>query len=301
MFRAPIKWWTSTSVRSYYNVIKTSAPKPKRRIESPLITCRRPEFNIQQGDRIDCSSNADSMKLCSNDWLSAANANDHFTIHPSSGHIDQSQQLDPSKFDVHPQLLQNLSNELQTSKVVKLLQMSNGLDNEHTWIRASKESDTIYSFLLPIVRDVLKGKASSSEENAHEFNAPKALIITQRTISANRIGELCDRLLQDIHLNSHVLRNEEFESSEPKAIIRDVDIVITSVDTLQRSQFQTQNIYKWHSVQYVVLNGADELFDNEETIEDVLQPILQFFPVIHDILLAFIVDFVHIFFLRFPL
>lgn len=286
MFKAPIKYWTSTSVRSYYNVIKSKAPKRNIRVQSPLITCKRPDLNIEQGVQTKRCSNDDSIVLCSTDWHLAEKANDYFIIHPTIGNVDETQPLDPNQFDVHPQIVKNLFNALQSPKAVQLLQhpkLSNVLNNEHTWIKALKATDTIYSFLLPIVINVLKQKSNPPDDvnaNGHEFNTPKAIIITQNTSSTHRIGEICGQLLQDIDIKAHVLTNEEFES---QALIHDVDIVITSVDTLQRSQLHKQSVYKWHSVQHVVLNGADELFRDEETIKGVLQPMLQLFRVNRDI------------------
>lgn len=62
------EWSAIRALSVFKNVIKTKNPPRKKHIGEPLITCRRPEFNLHRGDKIDPNAEFGSIPLTSDGW-----------------------------------------------------------------------------------------------------------------------------------------------------------------------------------------------------------------------------------------
>lgn len=68
MFKlSTVKYGIGRTLSYYKNVIKTKRPAVQH-VGEPLITCKRPEFNLYRGDKIDEKATFGSVPLTSDGW-----------------------------------------------------------------------------------------------------------------------------------------------------------------------------------------------------------------------------------------
>lgn len=131
-------------VRNVYkrsNVIKSKTPATViQHIGAPLITTKRPEFNLHIGDKVDANAEYGSLKLISDGWHHYKSKNDHFTVHPHLAIENEAESTEYEqpfeKFDIHPDLVRNLASRLniERTKFIQHEAMSSILNNQHTLI-----------------------------------------------------------------------------------------------------------------------------------------------------------------------
>lgn len=275
--------WTVTPVRYYYkNVIKSKVQKPIiQHIGEPLITCKRSEFNLHRGDKIDENASFGSIPLATDGWHHYKSKNDFFIIHPHCNEEDVTQNQEYAqpfdRFALYPELLENLSNRLNIHKTtfIQHQALPKILNNHHTLIAAETGCGKTIAYLLPIIQNVLKRKNTENLNDIPQFNTPKVLIITPGRELAIQIGEVCDELCHGLNLKTKVIIGGHTKSIMLNPSIDEVDILVASIGVL--SKLVTCNVYKMHDVRHVVLDEADTLLD--DSFSDKLQYILKRFPV----------------------
>lgn len=283
MFKIRLLNWTVPPVRYYYkNVIKSKVQKPViKHIGEPLITSRRPEFNLHRGDKIDADAALGSIPLATDGWHHYKSKNDFFIIHPHSNEEDVTQNQEYAqpfdRFNLSPELLANLSNRLNihTTTFIQCQALPKILNNRHTLIAAETGCGKTIAYLLPIIQNVLNRRKTEHANNNPEFNTPKVLIITPSRELAIQIGEVCDELCHGLDLKTKVIIGGHTKSLMLNPSIDEVDILISSIGVL--SKLTTCKIYKLHAVRHVVLDEADTLLD--DSFSSMLQYILKQFPV----------------------
>lgn len=110
-----LEWSASRALSFYKNVIK-----PKKQIikhtGEPLLTCRRPEFDLYCGDKFVENAKFGSIPLTSDGWNHYKSKGDFFIIHPQNTGEDITQKPEYNhpfdEYDLHPELLINLSSRL---------------------------------------------------------------------------------------------------------------------------------------------------------------------------------------------
>lgn len=264
------------------NVIKTKhVPQKSEHIGEPLISCKRPEFNLHRGDDRDENAEFGSIPLCSDGWHHFKAKNDFFIVHPHMSVGDESQNRDHEqtfdKFDINQQFLSNLSDRLNVQKttVIQHEAIPHVLAKRHTLIAAETGCGKTLAYLLPILENVLKRKQSAGDQISNEFNTPMVLIITPGRELANQIGEVCEDLCHDLDIKTKVIVGGHTKSLMKKLPIDEVDVLIASLGAL--SKLITSNIYRMHEVRHVVLDEADTLLD--DSFNGKLQYVLKRFPV----------------------
>lgn len=250
-----IEWSVIRTLSSYKNVIKAK----KRLIEhngEPLITCRRPEYNLYRGDKMDSSAKFGSIPLTSDGWHHYKSKGDFFIIHPhQSEDITQNAVYNQpfENFDFHPKLLLNLSSRLNMIRTTfiqnKAIPMI--LSNKHTLIAAETGCGKTIAYLLPLIQNLLKSK-DSTKNCSVEFNTPKLLIITPGRELAVQIGEVCEDLCYDLDLKSKVLIGGHTKSVMNNPPIEEIDILVASIGSL--CKLITANIYRMHQVWHLWIN-----------------------------------------------
>lgn len=281
MLKAQSFYWSAFRTYSFHkNVIKSKKPVIQHAGKPLLITCRRPEFNLYRGDKIDTNAEYGSIPLTSSGWHHYKSKGDYFIIHQNqSQDITQNpeycQPFDKT-FDLHPQLLLNLSSRLNMPRTTyiqhKAIPMI--LANKHTLIAAETGCGKTVAYLLPVVRNLLKLK-DSDRDLPVEFNSPKALIITPGRELATQIGEVCEDLCHGLDLKSKILIGGHTKSIMDNPPIEEIDILVASVGSL--SKLITTNIYRMHQVRHVIIDEADTLLD--DSFSNKLQFVLKRFPV----------------------
>lgn len=264
MLKAKSIYWSAIRTRSFYkNVIKPKKPVIQH-IGEPLITCRRPEFNLHQGDKMDSNAKFGSIPLTSDGWHHYKSKGDFFIVHPQqSEDITQNAVYNQpfENFDFHPKLILNLSSRLNMIRTTyiqnKAIPMI--LSNNHTLIAAETGCGKTIAYLLPIIQNLLKLK-DSNQHLPIEFNTPKMLIITPGRELTVQIGEVCEDLCQDLDLKTKVLIGGHTKSVMNNPPIEEIDILVASIGSL--SKLITSNIYRMHQVRHIVIDEADTLLGN---------------------------------------
>lgn len=264
----------------YKNVIKTKRPIIQH-VGEPLITCKRPEFDLYHGDRIDEDAAFGEITLTSDGWHHYKSKGDFFIIHPHPSAEDVTKDLKYKKsfdeFDFCPELKINLASRLNVDHTTYIQHEAfpHILNNHHTLIAAETGCGKTIAYLAPIIQNLLKYKESTGGETSVEFNTPKALIITPGRELAEQIGEVCENLCHGLGLNTKVLIGGHTKSIMENPPIDEIDILVASMGAL--SKLITANIYRMHQVRHVVLDEADTLLD--DSFVSKLQYILKRFPV----------------------
>lgn len=283
--KIPILNWTSArSLSQSRNVIKQTKRPVVKHIGEPLITCKRPEFNLHRGDKFEMNAELGKIPLTTDGWHHWKSKGDFFIIHPHSSteDITQKPEFNQSfeKFDFQPELLQNLSSRLnmQRTTYVQHEAIPKILENKHTLLAAETGCGKTIAYLLPIIQNLLNWKQSVGSNHNAEFNTPKVLIITPGRELALQIGEVCEDLCNGLELKTKVQVGGHTKSIMMNPPIEEIDILVASIGCL--SKFITTNIYRMHQVRHVVLDEADTLLD--DSFSDQLRYILKCFPVRFD-------------------
>lgn len=275
-----IEWSAIRALSVYKNVIKTKKPVIKH-IGEPLITCRRPEFNLHRGDKIDANAKFETIPLTSDGWHHYKSKGDFFIIHPHHNEEDITQKPEYNQpfemFDLYPELLTNLSSRLNMPRTtfIQHTAIPKVLAKQHTLIAAETGCGKTIAYLLPIIHNVLKRKRTIDKDVPTEFNTPKVLIITPSRELTLQIGDVCEDLCHGLDLKTKVLIGGHTKSIMTNPPIEEIDILVASIGSL--SKLITTNIYRVHQVRHVVLDEADTLLD--DSFQDKLQYILKRFPV----------------------
>lgn len=272
-------------VYSFAKVIKTKSKNPKNvvgeHIGEPLITCKRPEFDLYQGDKRDKNAEFGSIPLASNGWHHFRSKNDFFIIHPHLSAEDELHNTDHEKsfdeLEVDSNLLQNLTSRLNMHRTtfIQNKAIPSILANQHTLIAAETGCGKTIAYLLPIIQNFLNRRKKFGEEAKTEFNTPKVLIITPGRELANQIGEVCEELCHGLDVKTKVIIGGHTKSMMKNPPIDEIDILVASMGVL--SKLITGNIYRMHQVRHVVLDEADTLLD--DSFQEKLKYILKRFPV----------------------
>lgn len=266
----------------YKNVIKTKKPIIQH-IGEPLITCKRPEFDLYHGDKIDADAPFGTIPLTSDGWHHYKSKGDFFIIHPHPENEDVTKDLKYKKsfdeFGFCSELKNNLASRLNVEYTTYIQHetLPHILNNHHTLIAAETGCGKTIAYLAPIIQNLLKRKQQIDTETTEpvEFNTPKVLIITPGRELAEQIGEVCENLCHGLDLKTKVLIGGHTKSIMNNPPIEEIDILVASMGVL--SKLITTNIYRMHQVRHVVLDEADTLLD--DSFVGKLQYILKRFPV----------------------
>lgn len=266
----------------YKNVIKTKKPAIQH-VGQPLITCKRPEFDLYTGDKMDPDAPFGSIPLTTDGWHHYKSKGDFFIIHPHPELEDVTKDSKYKKsfdeFGFCPELKANLGSRLNIEYTTYIQHESfpHILENHHTLIAAETGCGKTIAYLAPIIQNLLQRRQSAEAESDEpvEFNTPKLLIITPGRELAEQIGEVCENLCHGLDLKTKVLIGGHTKSIMNNPPIEEIDILVASIGVL--SKLITTNIYRMHQVRHVVLDEADTLLD--DSFVGKLQYILKRFPV----------------------
>lgn len=273
-----------TQVRYLYkrsNVIKSNAqPKIIKHIGEPLITSKRPEFNLHVGDKVIADAPFQSIPLVSDGWHHYKSKNDYFIIHPHQEVEDESQSSEYKqpfdKLNLHPQLIQNLLHrfKIETTTYIQYAAIPAILKKKHTLVAAETGCGKTVAYLLPILQNVLKRREMHKDEST-DFNAPEVLIVTPSRELATQIGEVCEDLCHGLDLKTSVLVGGRTKARMMHPNIEEIDILVCSLGAL--SKLITTKLYRMHKVRHVVLDEADTLLD--DSFRSKLAFVMKHFPV----------------------
>lgn len=275
-----IRLTTIRALSHYKNVIKTKKPIIQH-VGEPLITCKRPEFNLYHGDKMDENAAFGELPLTTDGWHHYKSKGDFFIIHPHPTNEDVTKDLKYKKsfdeFNFCPELKINLASRLniEHTTFIQCEAFPHILKNDHTLIAAETGCGKTIAYLAPMIQNLLKLKQRTDTEMPIEFNTPKVLIITPGRELAEQIGEVSENLCHGLDLKTKVLIGGHTKGIMQNPPIDEVDILVASMGVL--SKLITTSIYRMHQVRHVVLDEADTLLD--DSFVGKLQYILKRFPV----------------------
>lgn len=165
--------------------LKTPIPIPIQRPRNaiPLITCKRPEFDMYRGDPVSGDAQFMDIPLASAGWQHYKSKNDFFIIHP---HIDPETEGDKEQYshsfdqyNLDPQLIENLRIQLNIDRTTYIQSeaISQIQSGRHTLIAAETGCGKTIAYLLPILQNILLRKQATTSSETR-FNSPQALILT---------------------------------------------------------------------------------------------------------------------------
>lgn len=230
----------------------------------PLITCKRPEFNLYRDDNIQLDAKFMELPLASSGWQHYRSKHDYFIIHPHSDENTESLEHAKSfdKFNLYPDLLENLKQRcfidrttyIQNEAIPKILA------GEHTLIAAETGCGKTIAYLLPIIQQILKRKRTANESPEAEFNSPQVLILTPGRELAIQIAQVAKELCNGLDLKVEVIVGGSSKSKIMHPKMKEIDILVGSMGVV--SKMITTRIYRMHNVRHVVLDEADTMLDD---------------------------------------
>lgn len=162
-------------------------PVPKRKPSGiPLITCKRPEFNVYKHEAIPADAKFGTIPLASSGWQHYRSKNDFFILHPSvelfNSTSENSELSKPfSMFELNETLVENLQSEFDVARATyvqhKALPLI--LSGIHTLIAAETGCGKTIAYLVPIITEILRQKKEEvGGGEKRPFNTPRAVVLT---------------------------------------------------------------------------------------------------------------------------
>ncbi|XP_037928455.1 probable ATP-dependent RNA helicase DDX28 [Teleopsis dalmanni] len=268
------------ALRCYVTAVAKTKLSPNNKFgQQLLISCKRPEFNI---DRHVDDSKFGSVPLASNRWQHRKSKGDFFIINSTQDEEQRQTEmlsldtfLQDNTIEFNSELIKNLKTEFDIKQLTYI--QSTGIPKiftgDHTIIAAETGCGKTLTYLLPVVQKIIEHKKSTNMNN-RKFNTPLSIILTPGRELATQIGMVAEKLCKgtDIKIETILGGNTKKLMMNPE--FKDVDIVIATFGAL--SKLVTTGIYRTEEVQCVVLDEADTLLD--DSFSDKLCHFLKKFP-----------------------
>lgn len=263
-----IRSYTKVASQKKTNLIRTKPKKPTKPIKPidanrvPLITCKRPEFNLYRDDVINPNKKFGEIPLASDGWQHYKSKDDFFVIHPYMNvNTESSKYAIPfNRFGFDDELIRNLRFRLNIEETTYIQHeaMPRVLAGDHTLIAAETGCGKTIAYLLPIVQNILKQKRSGY--HADGFNLPMALILTPGRELAEQIGTVARELCEGLGIKVDVMIGGSTKQKMINPKMKETDILVGSTGVV--SKLVTNGIYRMNEVRHVVLDEFDTLLDD---------------------------------------
>ncbi|CAH2108629.1 unnamed protein product [Euphydryas editha] len=239
---------------SYCRFYTTQAKK-----KLPIISCKRPEFNHYEGQSY---SKFEGVKLASNGWFHSKSKNDYFIVYGNANKQTETEEREVYKKsfdeiglceelkDVVSHLGYTLPTAIQTKSFSPIIQGYN------TAMTAETGCGKTLAYLLPILQHILQWKSHVPEE----FNSPMAVVITPSRELATQIGEVAQKLTENLNINVSTLIGGKTKQKMLDPPVEYCDLLVTTLGAF--SKLVTTGIFKINNVHHVVLDEADTLLDD---------------------------------------
>ncbi|XP_062554285.1 probable ATP-dependent RNA helicase DDX28 [Armigeres subalbatus] len=231
----------------------------------PIITCKRIQHNLFDENLPPRTDGTGGKKfgdipLTSSGWRHRKSAGDYFIIHPVQQPFE-THALSNVTFQSHgirDELVQNLREKgvLYPTKY-QAEGIPTILDGGHTLLAAETGCGKTYTYLVPILEQMLRRKLNSNER---DFNTPLMLILTPGRELAQQIGRVVEGCTQGLDIKSRVLLGGKTRQQMLNPHFEDIDILISSFGVI--SKLVSSGIYRTDAVRWVVLDEADTLLDD---------------------------------------
>ncbi|KAH8409507.1 hypothetical protein KR222_007357 [Zaprionus bogoriensis] len=250
--------------------------EPQVGSKSPLIACRRTQFNLLEHERAEAKFG--TLLLCSKGWLHHKSKGDHFTLNATVSREQLQAQLQSledflakGELQLHEVLLQNLEQELAIKKLTAIqAQAWPVVDGSfHTLIAAETGCGKTLAYLLPVLNRCLH-----AAPRERKLNTPSVLILTPGRELATQISQIATKLCAGTKLKVKALLGGNTKQLMLNPDFEEVDVLVATLGAV--SKLVTTGIYHMEQVRHVVLDEADTMLDDSFT--DKLSYFLRRFP-----------------------
>lgn len=266
----------SKKVDKKWNIIRKDSSVLRK--GSPLITCKRPEFDLYQSSNIIRNAKFNEIPLASSGWGHYKSKHDNFVIHP---HVNEDEKAESSKYavafdrmNIEKVITNNIKSRLGIVETTYIQHeaIPRVLSGDHTLIAAETGCGKTLAYIAPIVQQILNRKRGGMQT---DLNQPQVLILTPGRELAEQIGEVARNVCHDLDISVEVLLGGSTKRKMLYPTLKEVDILVGSVGVV--SKLTTTNIYRMNNVRNVVLDEFDTLLD--DSFLDQLSYYLKRFPV----------------------
>ncbi|KXJ70985.1 hypothetical protein RP20_CCG021811 [Aedes albopictus] len=231
----------------------------------PIISCRRSQHNLfvehfPLGTEGGGGKKFGDVPLASAGWRHRKSVGDYFIIHPVQQPYETHTLSDVpfQQLGIRDELVQNIR---EKGVLFPTKYQAEGiptiLNGGHTLLAAETGCGKTYTYLLPIVEQILRRKLNCSERG---FNTPLMLILTPGRELAQQIGRVVEGLTQGLDIKTRVLLGGRTRQQMMNPHFEDIDILVSSFGAI--SKLVSSGIYRTDSVRWVVLDEADTLLDD---------------------------------------
>lgn len=225
----------------------------------PIISCKRPEFNHYEGQSY---SKFEGVKLASKGWLHSRSKNDYFIVYGNANEKTKTEEREGYRksfdeiglCDELKDVVSHLGYTLPTA--IQAKSFSPIIEGYNTAMTAETGCGKTLAYLLPILQHLLQWKSHVPEE----LNSPMAVVITPSRELATQIGEVAQRLTENLNINVSTLVGGKTKQKMLNPPVEYCDLLVTTLGAY--SKLITTGIFKIHNVHHVVLDEADTLLDD---------------------------------------
>lgn len=158
-------------------------PKPvpvkRKDTSNPLIVCKRPEFNLYASEKISENVKFGAIPLASSGWQHYRSKEDFFILKPRTEFSMNSpdENIGFDKLGMNMDIVKALHSSFgaTTTTAIQKEAIPHIMARDHTLITAETGCGKTFTFLLPIIQEILANKHKIRDR---EMNEPLALILT---------------------------------------------------------------------------------------------------------------------------
>nr|XP_026489489.1 probable ATP-dependent RNA helicase DDX28 [Vanessa tameamea] len=222
----------------------------------PIISCKRAEFNHYEGQSY---SKFEGVKLASQGWLNAKSKNDYFIIYGNANKKEEKEVYKKSFEEIGlceelKEVMLHLGYSLPTA--IQAKSFPSIMQGYNTVMTAETGCGKTLAYLLPVLQHIMEWKAHVPEE----FNSPMAVVITPSRELATQIGEVAQKLTENLNINVSTLIGGKTKKKLLDPPVEYCDLLVTTLGAY--SKLVTTGIFKVHNVHHIILDEADTLLDD---------------------------------------
>lgn len=264
---------------AFHSKFSTAAVLSAPTLRKPIITCKRTQLNLFDENLPPRTDDTGGKKfgnvpLASAGWRHRKSAGDYFIIHPMQQPFETHALSDATfqSLGIREELVLNLR---EKGVIYPTKYQAEGiptiLDGGHTLLAAETGCGKTFTYLIPIVEQMLRRKLNCSERN---FNTPLVLILTPGRELAQQIGRVVEECTRGLDIKTRVLLGGRTRQQMLNPHFEDIDILVSSFGAI--SKLISNGIYRTDEVRWVVLDEADTLLD--DSFNDKLLHLMKRFP-----------------------
>lgn len=179
------------NIQQVCKLLKPVEVKKQRQIQKsqnntlPVISCKRPKFNLYNHNVVEINAKYKSIPLATDGWQHHKSKNDFFIVNPSINEKFNTVDLEAEHvmpfdtLDLDEILVDNLQSQFEVTKTtfIQYAAIPVIASGVNTVMAAETGCGKTIAYLLPIIMSILKQKKMDNEIYHKKLNTPRALIL----------------------------------------------------------------------------------------------------------------------------